>query len=632
MRLSHWIILTPCAMLFAIGCASTPTTSSPGEVKAKIEIKSEDDITVSQAEAMIANGQLADAALIYNKVADTKSTPKREELKFKAIRLMVRSGNSNEARHILMDMDINIESPLYPEVVLLDAKIHINDRNPEMALSRLAHMESQLPDYLKIDFLQTRIEALKLTNNYQEAGLQHIALHGLLELDDQRRTNEQSILANFTLLSDKDLKTLLNQVGDTVTKGWIELARHIIKNKDPLRLSAIIDNWQRKYINHPASSNLLESLAPPNDNTPPDLSKIALLLPMEGTFGNAGKAVRDGFLSAFYHDTNRQTKPTIQIYDTSSKTPIADVYNRAISEGATIVIGPLDKKKISELTTTTDITTPTLALNHLENEEFFTANLFQFGLSPEDEAKQIAQRAWFDGHNKAAMIYPEGNWGERVSAAFKQHWEQLGGRIASEQHYPAQKNDFSAAINKLLNIDQSKERKKKLASLLKAKMRFEPRRREDIDFIFMGAFPRQARLIPPQLKFFNAGDLPLYTTSHSFSGKVDRSADRDMNKVIIGDMPWTLRGNKASPVRKTVYKTFRKDVGKYSRLYALGVDAHNVIYFLNWLRSNTNARLNGATGTIHMTTNNRLARDLTWARFSRGKPEVLALTPTLPSL
>ena len=68
---------------------------------------------------------------------------------------------------------------------------------------------------------------------------------------------------------------------------------------------------------------------------------------------------------------------------------------------------------------------------------FFTANLFQFGLSPEDEAKQIAQRAWFDGHNKAAMIYPEGNWGKRVAAAFKQHWEQLGGRVASEQHYPA---------------------------------------------------------------------------------------------------------------------------------------------------------------------------------------------------
>ena len=351
---------------------------------------------------------------------------------------------------------------------------------------------------------------------------------------------------------------------------------------------------------------------------------------MDGPFGKAAKAIRNGFLAAYYHDSDRQTKPTINIYNTNSDTPIADIYNRALDAGATVVIGPLDKKKIVELTTTTDIAVPTLALNHLENEDYYASNLFQFGLSPEDEARQIAQRAWFDGHNEAAMIYPEGSWGDRVASAFKLHWEQLGGRIATEQHYPAKKNDFSASINKLLNIDQSKERKKSLAKLLKARMRFEPRRRQDIDFIFMGAFPRQARLIPPQLKFFDAGDLPLYATSHSFSGKINRSSDRDMNGVIIGDMPWTLRGNKSSPVRKTIYKTFRKDVGKYSRLYALGVDAHNVIYFLNWLRSNANARLNGATGTIHMTTNNRLDRDLTWARFSRGKPKVLALTPMLP--
>ena len=199
-----------------------------GGAKTKIEIKGEDDVTTSQAEAMVSNGQLADAALIYNKIADTKPSPEREELKFKAIRLMITSGNSNEARHILMDMDINIESPLYPELILLDAKIHVNDRDAKAAISRLSQVENQIPDYLRIEYIQTRISALKLTNNYLEAGMQHAALHDLLESSEQRLFNEQSILANFTLLSDKELKKHIKQTEKMITKGWLELSRHIV--------------------------------------------------------------------------------------------------------------------------------------------------------------------------------------------------------------------------------------------------------------------------------------------------------------------------------------------------------------------------------------------------------------------
>lgn len=630
MRQSHWKALIPALILLTSGCAATPDSPSSSATKTKIAITSQDDVTESQAEAMIANGQLADAALVYNRIADTRPSPEKEELKFMAVRLMINSGNTDEARRILMEMDIGLESPLFPEAVILDAKIRISKKDAITAISLLKNIFTQVPKSLEVEYLQTRIAALKQTENYFEAGRQHVSLHKLLTSEKQREANEQSILANFTLVEKKPLSEAIKKETDPILKGWLELAQLINKTQDPLRLTALINNWKRKYSTHPASSKLLGSLAPPSDNRPPDLSNIALLLPLEGNFANAAKAIRDGILSAYYQQTEKN-KPVILIYDTSGDTPIADIYNKAISDGATVVVGPLDKKKIIDLASTTEISVPTLALNHVEDENFYVENLFQFGLSPEDEARQIALRAWYDGHNEAALIYPEGSWGERVANAFKLQWEQLGGRIASEEHYPAKKNDFSASINKLLNIDQSKERKKALSKLLGAKMRFEARRRQDIDFIFMGAFPRQARLIPPQLKFFDAGDLPVYTTSHSFSGKINRSSDRDMNGVIIGDMPWTLLGNKSSPVRKTVYNTFKKGVNKYSRLYALGVDAHNVLYFLNWLRGNTNAKLNGATGTIHMDPNNRLARDLTWARFTKGRPEVLALTPTLPS-
>jgi len=619
-------------IIFMASCSSGPSKpTAPGAMKPKIEIKDQNDVNEDQAQALVENGQLAEAALLYNSIADTKSSPHREQLKFKAVRLMINSGNTAQATRILIDMDIQPEQAEFAEAAILQARIRVVERQADPALFILGSIEEKTPTELLVEFLQTRISALKLKQNYTEAAIQHMNLHNLLTTDEQRQANEQAIIENLALLPAKELRELMDKTPSVVGKGWMQLSLHLQETKDPLRLSGVIRNWRIRYSNHPASETLLAGLAPPVDNTPPNLSHIAILLPTEGPFASAAQAIRDGFLSAFYHAKDTNDKPVISLHNTAGTKPIQELYNEAVAGGATIVVGPLDKKNITELAANAQLSIPVLALNHVEDENFFAPNLYQFGLSPEDEATQVAQRAWFDGHNEAAIIVPEGSWGDRVVIAFRQRWEQLGGVVVTEERYPSKNNDFSTSITKMLNIDQSEQRKKNLSGLLGAKLAFEARRRQDIDFIFMGAFPRQARLIPPQLKFFNAGDLPIYTTSHAFSGKIDRGADRDMNGVLIGDMPWTLVGNNASPVRGEVYRTFRKNAQQLGRLYALGVDAYNVLYYINWLRGNTSARLNGATGIIHMALNNRLERDLTWARFTSGKPEVLALTPTLSS-
>lgn len=145
--------------------------------------------------------------------------------------------------------------------------------------------------------------------------------------------------------------------------------------------------------------------------------------------------------------------------------------------------------------------------------------------------------------------------------------------------------------------------------------------------IFLAGTHRAARGIIPALKFHHAGDLPVYATSHVYSGSLDRNADRDLDGVIFCDLPWTLTSNNTF---KASFDTTWKDQRVYTRLFALGVDAYNIVQNLKYLQSHDYARFSGETGNISMDENQRLHRELLWAQFRNGVPVYLDLT-ILPS-
>ena len=242
-------------------------------------------------------------------------------------------------------------------------------------------------------------------------------------------------------------------------------------------------------------------------------------------------------------------------------------------------------------------------------------------LSPEQEARQVAEHAWLDGHHKAAAIIPNTNWGDRVFEAFKSRWEELGGEVVEVQSYDAKKSDYGLPIKKLLNIDESEKRAAELKDLVNMKMEYEPRRRDDVDMIFMAAFSKQGRLLRPQLRFHRASKTPVYATSHVYSGTLQPNMDRDMNDVKFSDMPWTLLKNDG--VKQRIEKLWPDSSKRYMRLYALGVDAFDVIPELNRLRRNQFSSYQGETGLLYIDVNNRLLRRLVWAQFVNGKPRIL---------
>lgn len=344
-----------------------------------------------------------------------------------------------------------------------------------------------------------------------------------------------------------------------------------------------------------------EDLSPLNVNA-------ALLLPLSGPLALSAEAVRDGFLGAHKRAGG---KGTIKVYDAgnTNETTLA-AYRLALDEGAALIIGPLRKESVASLLTNASIKTPILALNYLDESVAVPPDFYQFGLSPEDEARSAAERAVADGDKRALAMVPNTDWGARVLAAFDKRLHELGGGVIQAARYTPGKADFSKPIQDLMKLDASEARHKALTSIIGAKTEFEPRRRDDVDFIFMVARPSDGRLLWPQLRFFRATDLPVYATSAVFEGQ----ADRELSGVRFCDMPWMIQSSSYADERakSAEFASLRSQ----PRLFALGRDAYLLagLIVAGQLRAGTSYP--AATGNLQLTGKSVIARGLTCARFT----------------
>ncbi len=247
--------------------------------------------------------------------------------------------------------------------------------------------------------------------------------------------------------------------------------------------------------------------------------------------------------------------------------------------------------------------------------------LYQFGLLPEDEARQAAEAAIQNGHYNAVTLVPGSRWGERMAGAFGARFEELGGVVLENGEYNAEATDYGRAIQRLFNLDASHTRGRQVQSAIGRNTRFEPRRRQDVEVVFVAARPRQARLIKPQLEFHRAGDLPAYATSHAFSGTPDPDADWDMNGLYFTDTPWILE-NLATPneLYERVTASWPDRHGRYPRLYALGIDALSILPHLERLADNPSNAMTGRTGLLSLDAQRRVHRQLHWAQMRAGVP------------
>ncbi len=363
------------------------------------------------------------------------------------------------------------------------------------------------------------------------------------------------------------------------------------------------------------------------------LDTIALLLPLTGNYSLPAAAVRDGFMVAYY--ARPRPRPDLLVYDTASNpNNVANLARQAIASGADILVGPLTKEAVAELARAHDINVPVLTLNYLEEGVVAPTGYFQFGLSPEDEARQVASRARQDGHFRALALVPRSDWGVRTLSAFNDELYKLGGGMVEYMYYNPEDRDFSAPITQLLRYDRSKasaidaaqkRRRGNIASEEDDSVTPLSAIRNDFDFIFLASKPEQARLIRPQLRFYRASAIPVYATSHVYSGSPSERQDLDLDGIQFGDAPWTLAPAGAiAEARGQVARLWPATHARYPRLYAMGYDAFALSSQLAVGKMRSGFGFPGATGLLTLEADGRISRALQWARFGGGKPRLLS--------
>jgi outer membrane PBP1 activator LpoA protein len=567
------------------------------------------------------------AAELYLQQASGARSPRREDLLLHGAASLIRAGDTQRANALLDGMEVSDLTDSQRQYHAVNrAQLAILDSHPDAALALLQDVPGSGEHVA--DYLRLRAEALALQGNYYQEARERVALDPLLASDPALQLENQfAIWRALNGLSDTELQQLRTAPPPDALGGWMELVELTrLYLQQPDALAEVIPHWQMRYVGHPASGPFIDELLGNMRAAGQPPGQVAVLLPLAGKLAGPSAAVRDGILAAYYDSPDHLRHSILRIYDTGPE-PLAVplVYDQAVQDGAQFVIGPLRKEAVQALVERQDLPVPVLALNHVDAQESPNPAVFQFGLAPEDEAHEIAQRAWQEGYTRAIVLVPESDWSERVTAAFIDRWIQLGGLILEQQRYQPAEADHGPAISALLNLDSSKLRKTRLVRLLGRPLEFEPRRRQDVDFIFLLATPEQARLIRPQLKFYRASSVPVLSTSHVYSGRVDTGRDIDMNGLQFCDMPWLLEDDDSwLHLKQSIDGRWPAESARYGRLHALGIDAWRITPYLNQLGGGMFGNYYGVTGTLHIDEGQHIHRTLQWAQFRQGRPVILA--------
>ena len=547
--------------------------------------------------------------------ADQSEPGKAKVLRLYAAELaLLKTEDAARARKIA-DLIVNDFSPeLLKRYFLVQIKIALLEGEPRKALEVLAEprlMAAPLRKSHQLEVGKLRAQAYYQSRSYLASARERIFYNNFLTLD-QRAENHELIFSTLMEIPTKSLATQAEKAITSDLRGWLALATMTKQfQNNPLQQYEALSNWQRVWGQHPASIQLPLSLSILTQVISSQPKSIALLLPTNGTLGPFGRAIRDGIIASHYHQNG---KAEIRVYDTSNQN-VLDLIDRAAVNGAELIIGPLDRNNVNTLALQSSLPVPVLALNR-SIEQAKSSDIYQFGLAPEDEMVQVADQAFSDGNKKVLALFPDSAWGNRNFETFKSHWLDLGGTIVDSSSYSSQKS-YADLVKSLLNVDESELRSTSLRRIVGKRFEFTPRRRQDIDFIFLLGDPAQARGINPTLAFFYAENIPVYSTSHVHELDDSKIDSIDLNGIRFCDIPWKIA--EGDPVQLSIKKAWPLSQAQMAPFFALGVDAYRVYPRLEQLKKIRTNKIFGSTGVLQLDKNNIITRKLMWAQYRDGE-------------
>ncbi|WP_163560226.1 penicillin-binding protein activator [Halomonas sp. NO4] len=522
--------------------------------------------------------------------------------RLEAADILARQGQRTQALEIATALeDQALDDDAYRRWALLLSRLGGEADDPSAVLRATQALdERDLPGEARRTLRERQGRALARIGEHLAAARALLAV----QRDSEGVALNEDIWHSLSRLDGQQLAALEEGAG-SLTAGWIELARLPREaGSDVERLFARLETWRERNPRHPAAREVPSDLLALRELRGQAVRHVAVMLPETGSLAGVAEAIREGIRTHHLNAVERNGGVRLSFFD-SSLGDLDLLYAEARDAGAQVVIGPLDKSLVTRLENRDRVPLPTLALNYGEGERNRAENLYQYGLSAEDEARQVARRARDDGHRRAAMLIPDNEWGRRVGGAFAAAWQEHGGTLTNRVAY-APSGSATDSTQRTLAGGRP-------------------------DMLFLLAVPNYARQVPPTLDYYDAGELPVYATSHLYEGRPQPLLDHDLDDVNFIDIPWQIPdaavgGEEALPYLAS-YRALQEDADpSLFRLMAMGVDAYELALRLPQFRLLPESELFGATGTLAVGSDGRIHRRLPWARFESGLPRPVLVT------
>ena len=544
---------------------------------------------LGKARALEQGGEPAKAAEAYLTLAESAPSPAKEQLELSAAEALLTAGDEKEASRVLTGIDRGKLTAAQRELVLLlEAELALQRGRGADTIAKLKQVnKGVLPTRLKAKYLGIEAAAYRLQNEPMRAARSLDELDRVLKDERAARLDNQvSLLFTLSTLGQSGLKDAVRSSSGRM-KGWAELAALFSRYGAPSpKLDADFRKWRSGLMGHPAMADLPKAYFATLSGGYPAGTDALVLLPQGGRFGIAGDAVRDGIQAAYDADRSGN-RPSL--------TYRGGGYDNGVDAGADLVIGPLEKPAVAALASRSVLPVPTLALNRAGGGA--TENLYQFSLAPEDEAINVANYARSSDLSTAALLYPNGPFGERLASAFRGQWRTLGGRISGQSAYPSGDSSYDRTAAALLDEGNP-------------------------DFIFMVATVKDAQALYASLRAAGA-TMPVVATSHVYDGDFDPGRDAALSGLYFVDIPWILDTERSDALsRKALRDKLPNVSGPLARLYAMGIDAYRLAPRSADMGKSPGTFFPGETGGLTVDSLGQLRRQLLLAQFSGSGPKV----------
>lgn len=548
-------------------------------------------------------GDITQGSLYYLQLADQSSGNAKVNWQLLAVRALIIENNTKQAFDILKGLPDMLPADQDQERLLLRAELAAKRQDSKDVALWLKNIKlSALSSVQQARYYQVQV----LVNQGKDPLAQLRAYINLEPLvTDQVRPDvidqTWNLLTQFTPAA---LNTLVVNANEHTLSSWLELLQTYQNNKaDNQMLQAAVKDWQSRYTNHPASKILPSQLSRALDFQKSSNANIALLLPLSGPGKQFGPTIQDGFNAA---KSLSKSGAQVKVYDTGSR-PLAELLAQAEQEGATMIVGPLLKKEVEQLVSSSS----TLSILALNKPERITEriNVCYFALSPEDEAQDAARHIFAQGKKSPLIIAPRGDLGTRAAKAFAEQWSLIDSSAVQVQYF-GKLGDLKEAIAGGGGMQAQGQ-----PITLDSGVTGVPA--GPVDAIYIIATQPELALIKPMLDISKASSsASLYASSRSYQAGAGPDFRFEMEGVQFSEIPMLVG---LSPALTQQAGT--KYANDYSqlRLYGMGADAWELSSHFSELHQLPDFQVAGATGILHADNNCVISRQLPWIQYRQGQ-------------